>query len=176
MICRKLFKGDPTSTYTVFRFPCGDKSSVQGFQFHVLKFFPFSKRIFEGFELVYHATRFILKSFNRVYFDILWISLEQAAMELATMLFFTLVHFQKVWVNLEQAARFFLIRFDRVNFDKSYHIIYVMDQLRAVSKVYSDIFNRVYFHMLWISLEQAAMELATMLFLHWLIFIKFGLI
>ena len=57
MICRKLFKGDPTSTYTVFRFPCGDKSSVQGFQFHVLKFFPFSKRIFEGFELVtlYHT-------------------------------------------------------------------------------------------------------------------------
>ena len=57
MICRKLFKGDPTSTYTVFRFPCGDKSSVQGFQFHVLKFFPFSKRIFEGFELVYNWTQ-----------------------------------------------------------------------------------------------------------------------
>ena len=52
MICRKLFKVGPTSNYTVFRLPCGDKSSVQGFQFYVLKFFPLSKRIFEGFELV----------------------------------------------------------------------------------------------------------------------------
>ena len=84
--------------------------------------------------------------------------------------FFKLVHFHKVWVNLEQAARFFLIRFDRVNFDKSYHIIYVMDQLRAVSKVYSDIFNRVDFENVWISLEQAArlvaVELATIVLLH----------
>ena len=52
MICRKLFKVGPTSNYTVFRLPCGDKSSVQGFQFYVLKFFLLSKRIFEGFELV----------------------------------------------------------------------------------------------------------------------------
>ena len=49
---QKKFKVGPTSNYTVFRLPCGDKSSVQGFQFYVLKFFPLSKRIFEGFELV----------------------------------------------------------------------------------------------------------------------------
>ena len=50
--CRKLFKDGLTLTYSAFRFPHGDKSSVQGFQFYVLKFFPLSKRIFEGFELV----------------------------------------------------------------------------------------------------------------------------
>ena len=84
--------------------------------------------------------------------------------------FFTLVHFHIVWINLEQAARFFLIRFDRVYFDKLYHIIYVMDQLRALSKVYSDIFNRVQFENVWISLQQAtrlaAVELATIVLLH----------
>ena len=38
IICRKLFKDGPSSTFTAFRNPCGDKSSVQGFQFYVLKF------------------------------------------------------------------------------------------------------------------------------------------
>ena len=37
MICRKL-KDSLTSTFSAFRFPCGNKSSVQGFQFYVLKF------------------------------------------------------------------------------------------------------------------------------------------
>ena len=46
------FKDGLTLTCSAFRFPHGDKSSVQGFQFYVLKFFPLSKRIFEGFELV----------------------------------------------------------------------------------------------------------------------------
>ena len=50
--CRKLFKDGLTFTCSAFRFPHGNKSSVQGFQFYVLKFFPLSKRIFEGFELV----------------------------------------------------------------------------------------------------------------------------
>ena len=52
VICRKLFKDGLTLTFSAFRFPLGDKSSVQGFQFYVLKFFPLSKRILEGFELV----------------------------------------------------------------------------------------------------------------------------
>ena len=51
-----------------------------------------------------HLAWFILKSFNRVYFDMLWISLEQAAMELATMFFFTLVHFHKVSISSDHAA------------------------------------------------------------------------
>ena len=50
--CRKLFKDGLTLTCSAFRFLHGDKSSVQGFQVYVLKFFPISKRIFEGFELV----------------------------------------------------------------------------------------------------------------------------
>ena len=49
---RKLFKVGLTLTCSAFRFPHGDESSVQGFQFYVLKYFPLSKRIFEGFELV----------------------------------------------------------------------------------------------------------------------------
>ena len=52
---RKLFKDGITLTCSAFRFPHGGKSSVQGFQFYVLKFFLLSKRIFEGLELVYTA-------------------------------------------------------------------------------------------------------------------------
>ena len=53
MICRKL-KDSLTSTFSAFRFPCGDKSSVQGFQFLRVEVLPLSKRIFEGFELVWY--------------------------------------------------------------------------------------------------------------------------
>ena len=52
MICRKMFKDGLTSTFSAFRFPHGDKSSMQGFQFYILKLFPLSNRTFEGFELV----------------------------------------------------------------------------------------------------------------------------
>ena len=38
MICRKMFKDGLTLTCSAFRFPCGDQSCVQDFQFHVLKF------------------------------------------------------------------------------------------------------------------------------------------
>ena len=50
MICRKLFKDGLTSIFSVFRIPHGDKSSVQGFQFSVMKFCRLL-RIFRGFEL-----------------------------------------------------------------------------------------------------------------------------
>ena len=47
MFCRKLCKDGLTSTFSAFRFPCGDKSSVQGFQFSVLKFCSFQSASFE---------------------------------------------------------------------------------------------------------------------------------
>ena len=49
MICiyRKLFKHGLTSIFSVFRIPHGDKSSVQGFQFSVLKFCRLQSASFE---------------------------------------------------------------------------------------------------------------------------------
>ena len=47
MICRKLFKDGLTSIFSAFRIPYGDKSSVQGFQFSVLKFCQFQSASFE---------------------------------------------------------------------------------------------------------------------------------
>ena len=37
IICRKLFKDDLTLSFSAFRFPHGDKSSVKGFHFATFK-------------------------------------------------------------------------------------------------------------------------------------------
>ena len=47
MICRKLFKDGLTSIFSVFRILHGDKSSVQGFQFSVMKFCCLQSAFFE---------------------------------------------------------------------------------------------------------------------------------
>ena len=69
MICRKLFKDGPTSTYTAFCFSCGDKSSVQSFQLYVLKFCRFqraSSKVSSLFiyEVVSSSTEWVLGRFS----------------------------------------------------------------------------------------------------------------
>ena len=61
-----LHRDGLTSIFSAFRIPYGDKSSVQGFQFSVLKFCRLSKRIFRGFELVsfFSSHFFIISSFR----------------------------------------------------------------------------------------------------------------